>query len=303
MNVIRTAIADRLSWLAMRRQDVTASDVAAVFGCHPYRTPLALWADKTGAASADGDDSSAMRRGRWMETAVIAAVRDHHPEWVIEQPGVYLRDPETRIGATPDAQVINRGIVVQCKTVADRVFASWDGAPPIHYQMQALTEAMLTGASTAVLAVLSVGSFGRLDYHEFEVPRHAAAEARICAGVRQFWDGVAAGEMPKADYAADHGLIAALYGPRDDVPPLDLSADNYAGELARRYLAAKAAVADSEAELKSVRAEIVEKLNGASVAALPGFVITNKMQHRKEHVVKASSFAVLRVSQQQEKDQ
>jgi putative phage-type endonuclease len=292
METVTTPITDRKTWLALRKQDVTASDVAAVFGLHPYRTPLQLWADKSGVDMATAENA-AMRRGRWLEDAVIAACQDEHPDWNIVKPRVYVRAPAYRIGCTPDAIADN--VVVQCKTVAASIFRTqWQDGPPAHYQLQALTEAMLMAAERAVLAVLVTSAFGA-DYHEFDVPRHPAAEAKILEAVPGFWRTIERGEAPKAEYAEDYDLLAKLHAPDDALGPLDLSQDNYAGALLlerERLMAEKSA---AEKRLDEIKGELVEKLRGHTVAALPGWKISHKIQHRKETVQKASSFPVLRV--------
>lgn len=297
MKIDRHPITDRASWLAMRRADVTASDIAAVFGLHPWRTPLQLWADKTGL-DIETPENAAMRRGRWFEDAVIAACRDAHPDWTIEKPGIYLRAPEYRIGATPDA--VAGDVAIQCKTVAEQAFASqWADGPPIHYQLQTMTEAMLLGVSHAILAVLVISPYGA-DYREFDIPRHAAAEARILAAVPEFWAKIGRGETPKADYAADADVIAMLHAPDAAKPPLDLSTDNYLPTLLAEYETARAAASEADDQVTGLKAQIVEKLAGATMATLPGWRITNRIQSRKETVVKATSFPVLRITRKSE---
>ena len=39
---------DREEWLALRRQYIGGSDAGAVMGMNPYKSPYALWAEKTG---------------------------------------------------------------------------------------------------------------------------------------------------------------------------------------------------------------------------------------------------------------
>lgn len=286
-------VSDRESWLNMRKQDVTASDVAAVFGLHPYKTPLALWADKTSVGIETGENA-AMRRGRWLEDAVIAACRDQHPDWDIVKPGIYVRAPAYRLGCTPDA-VANGNIIVQCKTVAAQAFKGWDDGPPTHYQLQALTEALLTGADRAVLAVLVTSAYGA-DYKEYDIPRHEAAEAKILEGVPAFWSKIEAGEAPNAEYGADADLLAKIYAPNDALPPLDLTTDNYAGALLEERERLMRDKNEIEDRLDAIKGEILEKLAGHTLATLPGWKITNRVQQRKETVIKATSFPVLRVS-------
>ena len=302
MRIERHPVTDRESWLQMRRQDVTASDVGAVFGLHPYRTPLALWTEKTTPLAPDAENA-AMRRGRWLEDAVVAACREHHPDWTLTKPGLYLRATDERIGATPDAiaSTPDGEVLVQCKTVAEPIFkAAWQDGPPAYYQLQALTEAMLWGAPSAIVAVLIVSAFGA-DYREYPVPRHEAAERKIVDGVAGFWRSIAAGETPKADYTADADLLAKLYAPDAAAPPLDLSADNYLPELLAERETLMAEVKDKESRIDAIKAEIVEKLHGAPAATLPGWTITHRMQSRKETVLKATTFPVLRISRAKEK--
>lgn len=287
-------VGDRESWLRRRKQDITASEIGAVFGLHPYKTPLQLWADKT-SELIENVDNAAMRRGRWLEDAVIAACRDQHPDWEITKPGIYVRAPAHRIGATPDAVANGGKIIVQCKTVAERSFKGWDDAPPAHYQLQALMEAMLLNAEHAILAVLITSAYGA-DYREYDVPRHPAAEARILEGVAKFWAQIEQGETPKPDYAADLEILGKLNAPDDALPPLDLSTDNYIGDLLERREALLAQKISIEAELDAIKGQVVEKLAKHTVALLPGWKITNKTQTRKAYTVKESSSAVLRIT-------
>jgi putative phage-type endonuclease len=302
MTIDRIEITGREQWLAHRHQDVTASDVGAVFGLHPYKSPLQLWIDKT-TPGTDTIENSAMRRGRWLEDAVVAACRDTHPDWTIRKPGVYLRDPQIRLGATPDAvaDTPDGELIIQCKTVAEPVFKSaWPDGPPQQYYLQALTEAMLWGAPRALLAVLIVSAFGA-DYMEYPVERHARAEQRIKDGVIGFWKSIAAGVMPKPDYTQDGELLARLYGPDDKLPPIDLTSNNRLPELLDERAKLMADAKYCEERLDAIKAEVIDAMQGATVATLPGWNITRKLTHRGEYVVKAMSYPTLRITRQKEK--
>lgn len=50
---------DRQAWLEERRKGIGGSDVAAVLGLNPYRTPIDLWKDKTGRAEETPQSESA----------------------------------------------------------------------------------------------------------------------------------------------------------------------------------------------------------------------------------------------------
>jgi len=70
-------------WLDRRRQDVTASRLAALFDLHPYvsRPQLAdIMRATTTTGTGSVPDSPAMRRGRILEPAVAAALTEERPE-------------------------------------------------------------------------------------------------------------------------------------------------------------------------------------------------------------------------------
>jgi predicted phage-related endonuclease len=305
MQITRTPITDRDSWLALRRQDVTASVAGAVLGVHEYTTAFELWALKSGLLSEDPTETPAMRRGRLLEDDALQILAEERPDWRIEAANdAYLRAPALRIGCTPDAYAVDptragRG-VVQVKTTSDMVFRKkWrdeDGTVnlPLWIAVQANVEARLSGASWACVALLVVGH--GLELHVIDIPLHAGIWARLVDEVAAFWGRVERGEPPAADYARDGETIGDLWPPDEGIAPLDWSTDNRAPALLdeREEIAARAkADKDRRAEID---AEITEKLAGATCARLAdGREITRTITRRGEYLAKATTFPVLRI--------
>lgn len=303
-------VTNRGDWLALRKQDVTASEVAALFGAHQFRTVLQVYAEKVGASKGQGDNP-AMRRGRILEPGCIVALQELHPDWRIEKADEYLRDPELRIGATPDyyrhvpAQAGDGGgwqgtlEPVECKTVSPEQFAQWGDGVPLAYQLQVVTQCKLAGASRGWIALL-VDNRAK-DFELFEVPAHDGAWAKIVEKVAAFWKLVESGELPPIDFARDRDAIKALMPPKLSTTALDLTGDNHLPDLLAHRERCKEVIAAHEELLEADEAEIIAKLNGHEVATLDGYRITHKTQSRKEHVVKASTFSVLRITKLKEK--
>ena len=89
----------------LRANDLTASDMGAAVGDSPFKTQLELYAEKTGHLQPKSE-TPVMRRGRLLEPVAVSMLREEHPDWDIRYPlNLYLRDPELRLGATPDATV------------------------------------------------------------------------------------------------------------------------------------------------------------------------------------------------------
>jgi predicted phage-related endonuclease len=292
-------VTDRASWLQLRMQDLTASDLGAAIGKDRYKSRLALYAEKTGMLMPQ-DDNPSMRRGRWLEAAVLSAIREENPSWDVSPSHVYLRDTEIRLGATPDAiaQTDEPGITnVQCKVVARPAYErDWVDGPPLNYVLQTLAEGMLLDAPRSLIAALVIDTYtAELNMHP--VPRHEAAEARVRAIATEFWSNVAAGLQPAVDGALDSETINALYPNSVADPVLDLTGDNRLPELLAERAVAKAII-DLEADrVAEIDTEIKAKLGDAERAELPGWKISWKTQTKAEHMVRATSFRVLRIKE------
>ena len=299
-------ITSREEWLERRKQDITASSVGALFNCHPYVTPLRLYAEKRGTEFLV-EDNNAMRRGRWMEPAVAKAVMELRPDWRLEQATQYLRDPELHLGATPDFIIHGdpRGLGnLQAKTVAPSVYArEWnDGAEvPLWIILQAATEAMLTNAAFAVVAALLVDAHN-MECVIHEMPRNKAAEEKIRSAVATFWRNVDAGIEPEPDFARDADTIKAIWRSEEPTNEVDFSGNNRIPLLLEQRAILKGEVKDCEAKLEMIDAEIKFDMKDAAVATgLNGWRVTYKTSHVKEYVVKARDQRVLRVTDQRGK--
>lgn len=307
MQVEAKYIDSREEWLRWRMADVTGSDLGALAGCDKNKSARALYEEKVSGVIDDADNA-VLQRGRWMEAAVIEAIREYHPGWTVARSGEYLRAPEHRLGGTPDARAIideqshDNPILIECKSVIRRVFdEDWADGPPMKYQLQALANAMLCNAEHAIIAVL-ISDYATVEYREFEVPRHAQAEDRILRMVSEFWERIEAQNPPDFDFSADADLIRAVYG-KPSLPSVDLSTDNRISELCEQKLEWAERRKNAEAALKEIDAEICARLGDAEIGEHPDYSISWKLQRRKEFVVPAKEFRVLRVTQKHKKSE
>lgn len=294
-------ITTREAWLALRHKDVTASAAPALLGIHPFITAYALAMEKREKeAPAPLEETGALRRGNRLEGLVRDEVAAMRAEWDVKPGLVYLRDPEARLGATPDTivQCPKRGLgTVQIKTAAEPIFRKkWmvDGAVevPAWIAVQANIEADLLGADWAAVAVLSVG-FG-WDVHVIEIPVHKPLMARIREEVAKFWAILDAGRMPDPDYARDGALISQIYAQAAPGKTIDLSLDNRIQSLLADRVRLKAEIKERDALLDQVDAEIRDKLGDAERAIVPGWKLSHTTVNRRGYTVEAKSYRQLR---------
>lgn len=294
-------IRDRASWLAMRRGDLTASDIGAVCGVDEYRTALSVFTDKMGQGVIN--ETAIMQRGRWLEAAAAEALIECYPNWDIRNPNLYIRDPQVRLGCTPDRlgeDADEPGIInLQIKTVSRPTFERWDGVPPMSYTLQTACEGMLVDARTSYLAAFVISTF-EADLVLFEVPRHAGAEIRIKQTAVDFWHDIELGRVPRPDFRRDSDVIAALYSQQKPGTAIDLSGSNRIREVLETRDKLKETIKAASEEVSALDAEIKYELGECEKATLPGWRVSWKVQTRKAFTVPENTTRVLRVTKETE---
>lgn len=278
-------------WLTWRQRDITASRVACLFdGVHPYMTRSDLARILGGGLRGDANDippdSPAMRRGRILEPAVAAAVTEERPEWSLTKATTYHRLPDLRLGATPDYWLNDDGLL-QAKTVSPQQWERWHGRAPLAYQLQTLTELIVTGRAWGVLAVMVCDP--SYPVHYFDIPRHEAAERRILDAVAAWWKAWDAGEIAPAAPSAD--LAADL----DDGSYKDLSGDNELPELLAERALLKASSSAEEKRIKEIDYKVKNRMGAAKTGWLPGWQISFASYTRRETILPAQTIRTLRI--------
>lgn len=229
------------------------SDIAAILGLDPFRTPLSVWGEKvrgirvvpSEAMEAGNDAEPAIVRGyarQWGER--LARVTDvSYPG-----PGTLLSPRDPWRGATPDATARRRGalIAVQAKLVGLGMAHQWgdpeDGPEgvPEHVQLQVTWESLHLHEALGVPMpeVAHVVAMIGTDRPIYEVPVDQELVADLLDVARDWWRRhVERGEMPMVT-ERDAATVAQLYPqPR---AALDESPSDETLELVRRYDAARA---------------------------------------------------------------
>lgn len=247
-------IKDRDEWLNWRKENINASEAGALLGVDRYRTPLSLYYEKFGDLVTE--ETNAMRRGRWLEPAVIKAVAETRPDWEVVPRMEYFDDPELRVGCTPDAFISDkagRKGVLQAKTVNERTFQEWsaDGEvkAPLTYEVQTVVESMQTlRMDFAVLGVLVVGYSTNLQI--LPVPVHEGAWGSFLKRTKEFWSESERGVLPPIT-APDIDLIKKLY-PKPDGSIVDLSHDKELAKMLSLHESYSAIISINHSKIKEI---------------------------------------------------
>lgn len=291
-------------WLAARKRDVTASVVASLFGIHEFVTPYALWAEKSGRKRTDNILNEAINRGRLMEPVAVNVLSQDFPEWdIVHNTGEgvkYFRDPEKRLGATPDMFVncpLRGEGIVQVKSVEASLFrrkwcANGEPEPPLWIAVQAAVEAALTDSCWAAVAPIVV-SHG-IEVPLIEIPLSEKVVESVYQKVADFWLTIERGIEPDPDFSLDGDTIDQLYA--GDGTEIDLSGSDVVFELVREHGLVFEKLTDAQERLAEIKAELKYAMKGSEFAYLRhGKRMTWRTQRRRFSDGTTKSHRVLRV--------
>ena len=243
---------ERAAFLAERKQGLGGSDIAAALGYSKYKTPVALWMEKTGQSD-DDIDSMRMRFGNHNEEFVAREYCEVTGLKVQRfNPMLRHRDHPHVIGHV-DRLVVPRGAKVaahrgeirtdrglEAKTVDGHVYrysGEW-GEPgtdeiPTYYLIQCVTYMALTGCQYWDLAAL-IGS-GSAPLAIYPLQRDAELEDEILRRAEEWWKRhVIGGEAPAPTNEADIDLLYPQAAKRDPI-----TAEEYIESAIRRLAKVK----------------------------------------------------------------
>ena len=241
------------------------------------------------------DDAEHVYWGLQLEPAIVIGYQDRTGR-PVEHQGKLLRSIDhpwatcTLDATTTDGRP-GEPWPLEIKNIGVQKAAEWEEGPPRHYVLQLHHQMLVTDAPRATAAALIGGQ--RLVWCDVE--RDEILIRRIVHAGRIFWEQhVEAGKVPRPDDSdsAKRGL-AALYKTIDpekvvQLPGSMLEADS---ELREMKLTIKAL----EKRAKQIENDIKACIGNAELGVLPdGTRYSWSEQTRAGHVVKASTFRVLR---------
>ena len=250
-------------WLQLRAQDITSTEVSALFGISPYMTKLELWHSKRDRDITTIKENERMKWGTRLETAIAKGVAEDEG-WVVEPLKDYIRDEEHRIGSSFDFAIGDDGIL-EIKNVDGLAFRDgWtvddEGnieAPP-HIELQVQHQMLVSGRSFAYIAALVGGNRVAL----IERKPDAQIFNAILDKVGSFWNSVETNTPPAVDYERDAELLIALA--QDADADKTIEPNDHIDALAITYRDISDEIKELEIQKKSIKAQILEKIGDAS---------------------------------------
>ena len=144
-------------WLKERKSGIGGSDAGAICGLNPYRSPIAVYQDKT-SIETDDTDSESMRQGRDFEDYVARRFMEETGKKARRANVIYKSREHPFLFANVDRMIIGENAGLECKTASAYSADRWkDGHIPESYELQCHHYMAVTGADAWYIAVVILG--------------------------------------------------------------------------------------------------------------------------------------------------
>lgn len=258
-------------WLQMRTQDITSTDVAALFNLSPYKTEFELFYEKLVGEVVKIEPNERMRWGNRLESAIAQGVAEDQG-WQIQPLKVYMRDPEARMGSSFDFEIIHpehgKGIM-EIKNVDGLVYRkNWndDGngniEAPEHIELQVQHQMDVSGYEWCAIVAMVNGNTAKVAFRR----RDPIVGHVIRQRVADFWKRIEKNEAPSPDYTRDAEFIDQLYSNVEAGKVYDGASDATFTALVDEYQQAVARREAAITDANVAKAKILERVGTAERA-------------------------------------
>lgn len=128
---------NREKWLELKSRTIGSSEIATICGLNSYRTPLELWAEKTGKITPfEGNDATLL--GQLMEPVIATLFNKKSGLEVERADDMWISDVMPWASATPDYYVTEEDMtgILECKNTNYRSADDWEESAPFWAQIQ-----------------------------------------------------------------------------------------------------------------------------------------------------------------------
>lgn len=278
MTAITIPFTTESDWLAARRQDITSTESAALFGMSPYATAFEIWHRKHSALETEFTKNERMAWGNRLESAIAYGIAEERG-WEIEPMKDYMRLPAERIGASFDFRILNLPsgpAHLEVKNVDYLAFRdNWsdeDGelAAPDHIQIQVQHQMLVSGYSRAFVGALVGGN--RHVVVEYE--RRDDVIRSIRQRIAKFWKSVDAHDEPPPVMPEDAESVIRLHQYAEPGKVLDASTDDAIVDLVSKYQQAKSYEKSFKESADVLKAELLIAIGDAEKVIGPDWSLS-----------------------------
>lgn len=256
-------------WLKYRKQGIGGSDAGAILGFNKYKSPHAVYIDKTTDYVEDLSENEAVYWGTVLENIVAKEFEKRTGKKVQRVNAVLQSIEHPFMLANLDRAIVGENAILECKTANQYLLPDWDGEEiPAAYIWQCQHYMAVTGADVCYIACL-VG--GQKFVHK-PIMRDEKLIQYLIEKEAEFWEfNVLANEPPLlTGMECDSDYVKREF-PQDDGECVMLTSGVILA--AERYLE----LCDSEKEIKLKKEQCANEIKAFMEEAETGFCDTMKV--------------------------
>lgn len=291
MNPIILHPKDDTEWLQWKSEDISSTEVAALYNKSPYATAFSLYHEKAGLLEKDELKSKRAFWGKIYEAPTAEAIAKMYGVKVRPMKE-YMRHGETpKMGASFDYEII--GLVEDWdgkypSTLRDKFIESGNGIleiklvdyfvhkkewteeeAPLHIEFQVQHQMEVSRHNWCAIIASVIG----YDIHILLRDRDEDFGKRICKKITKFWQSIEAQTPPAADYSEDGDIIKKIYAQNLQAEAIDLG-DNMDFQIAcRKFLRAGDLRKKLEKIEDAAKAQITDLIKNAPAAVSHNYAV------------------------------
>jgi len=257
-----------------RSKYIGGSDIGAILGLSPFKSPLAVWMEKTGK-EVKTVDSLPLRFGSFVEEFVANEYAKATGFALRHDESIYIHPDYSYMSAHIDRFVHTDGLdqaatkILECKTANPFSRAQW-GEPgsdqiPLHYLTQVTWYLAITGIERADIAVL----IGNTDFRIYTILRDPELENLVLEKAHHFWHEHVLKDIPPPAQTPEDCQL--LFQRSDPSKTLEANAETLA--LLERLQTLHYQGNACEEEITALKTQIMAQMQDAEVLAHQGQVL------------------------------
>ncbi len=273
-------------WLALRHQDVTSTESAALFGLSPYMTEFELYHRKIDPTPIEIEETERMKWGSRLEPVIAQGISEDFGV-IIKPFKEYVRHDNLRMGSSFDYLITGAGDdvrneistaflergrgILEIKNVDYFIHKDYwmEGEAPVHIEIQVQHQLEATGYEWAVICPFVGGNCLK----PLIRIRDRDMGANIVAAINKFWKDVAVGNEPAPDFNRDAEFIAKLYGEASD-DQVDLTDNSRARIALEEYILAGELEKQAKERKEAAKTEVLLLMKNAKKAYADGYTVS-----------------------------
>lgn len=269
-----------------RKDYIGGSDISAVMGLSRWKTPLQLWAEKTGAVEPeDISNKDAVKWGNRLEEVCASAFEEESGLKVRRAPQLYVSKDYPFMRCQVDRLITGTDDLLEIKTASAWKEKEWEGEEiPQEYILQVQWQLMITGRKTGYIAVLIGGQ--KFLWKKIEAD-YSIFQSMIESALN-FWKMVQEKTPPMA-MPDDNSFIVELY-PKGDDRMVEASQD--ISDAIKQLQLLKAEEIKIKEEKEKIEVKIKEAIKNLGGIKTPEYLV-------KWSFVRGSTYTVIKKDSRQ----